>query len=272
MITNGGNEVDLWLRRFQSVQKWSLAHDEGGRRWGMMTTNISEVYNNVLKGARGLPVTAILELTFYRTNEYFRDRRAKANEKLANGQMWVDDINTYIEAKREKANRHQVRAFDRGRGLYDVITPCRWSDGSRKGGRSHSVNLDKGTCTCGKATLFHYPCSHILAVCGDMAIDYNQFISRFYSVHELAQTWAPLFHPIPDVDYWDPYFGPKLIPNKKLKIDKPGRRTSRRIRNDMDEMEKSTEIRCGNCREVGHNVRKCPSRLAPLAPPQPTNG
>ena len=36
-----------------------------------MTTNISEVFNSVLKGARSLPVTTLVQLTFFRLNSYF---------------------------------------------------------------------------------------------------------------------------------------------------------------------------------------------------------
>ncbi|RVW35600.1 hypothetical protein CK203_112562 [Vitis vinifera] len=41
----------------------------------IMTTNMSEVFNGVLKGARNLPITALVQLTFYRVNSYFTVRR-----------------------------------------------------------------------------------------------------------------------------------------------------------------------------------------------------
>ena len=47
------------------------AHDDGGWRYGDMTSNLVECFNNVLKGARALPVTAIVEYTFFKLNEYF---------------------------------------------------------------------------------------------------------------------------------------------------------------------------------------------------------
>ncbi|XP_075515402.1 uncharacterized protein LOC142550045 [Primulina tabacum] len=47
-------------------EKWSLAHDGGWRR-GIMTTNISECINGVLKGVRRLQITAIVELTLQRS-------------------------------------------------------------------------------------------------------------------------------------------------------------------------------------------------------------
>ena len=42
------------------LDKWTQAHD-GGRRYGAMTTKISKCFNRVLKGARGLPIAAMVE-------------------------------------------------------------------------------------------------------------------------------------------------------------------------------------------------------------------
>ena len=36
-----------------------------------MTTNMSGVFNGVLKGAHNLPITTLVQLTFYRVNNYF---------------------------------------------------------------------------------------------------------------------------------------------------------------------------------------------------------
>ena len=43
------SEALQWLEAVP-FQLWALSHD-GGRRYGLMTTNISEVFNSVLKGA-----------------------------------------------------------------------------------------------------------------------------------------------------------------------------------------------------------------------------
>ena len=48
----------------EDLDKWTQPHD-GGRRYGAMTTNISECFNGVLKGARGLPIAAMVEFTFF---------------------------------------------------------------------------------------------------------------------------------------------------------------------------------------------------------------
>ena len=46
----------------ENLEKWTQSHD-GGRRFEPMTTNISECFNGVLKGARGLPIAAMVEFT-----------------------------------------------------------------------------------------------------------------------------------------------------------------------------------------------------------------
>ena len=43
----------------------ALSYDFGGRRYGNMTTNLLEIYNNILKSVRGLHVMAIEQMTFF---------------------------------------------------------------------------------------------------------------------------------------------------------------------------------------------------------------
>ena len=60
-------EALQWLEAIP-LSLWALSHD-GGRRYGIMTTNMSEVFNSVLKGARSLPISALVQLTFSRLNQ-----------------------------------------------------------------------------------------------------------------------------------------------------------------------------------------------------------
>ena len=43
----------------EDLEAWTLSHDRG-HRYGAMTTNMSECFNGVLKGARGLPISALV--------------------------------------------------------------------------------------------------------------------------------------------------------------------------------------------------------------------
>jgi hypothetical protein len=38
-----------------SKEKWTLAYNTGGWRWGFMTSNMVEMFNSLLEGARVFP-------------------------------------------------------------------------------------------------------------------------------------------------------------------------------------------------------------------------
>jgi hypothetical protein len=50
-------------------EKWALAYDKGGKHCGYMTSNMTDVFNSILRGVRSLPVTAIASFTIYKCNE-----------------------------------------------------------------------------------------------------------------------------------------------------------------------------------------------------------
>ena len=53
-----------------------------------MTTILSEIYNNILKSVRGLPITAIVQMIFFRANKFFVERRANVEEFLERDVIW----------------------------------------------------------------------------------------------------------------------------------------------------------------------------------------
>jgi hypothetical protein len=58
-----------WLEeQMVNKHKWSNAFDEGGWKYGVQNTNLSKVLNKVLKGVCAMPVSAIVEYTFYKIN------------------------------------------------------------------------------------------------------------------------------------------------------------------------------------------------------------
>ena len=52
-----------WIDRIP-LEKWTQAYD-GGKRYGHMTTNLAECINFLLKGARSLPISALVKATCY---------------------------------------------------------------------------------------------------------------------------------------------------------------------------------------------------------------
>ena len=74
-------EAQRWFEAIP-FEKWALSCD-GGQRYRIMTTTMFEIFNSVLKGARSLLVTALVQLTFFRLNTYFVARREQGHNKLA---------------------------------------------------------------------------------------------------------------------------------------------------------------------------------------------
>lgn len=238
--------------------KWSIHHD-GGFRFGVKTTNMSEVFNGVLKGARCLPITALVQMTFFRVNSYFATRRSWSKRRLEEGHELSEKAKKTIEANMEKAAHHEVVAFDYDAiGLYQVRTG-RGRRKAGKGGNSHTVNLLSKTCTCEKLRIYKLPCSHVLAVCRHRSLSHADFVDSFFMTAEYRRSYAKCFAPVPDPCHWSAYNGPTTIANPDLKRG-PGRRSTR-IRNEMDERPNRVKKACSVCRRPGHNKKTCPTLI-----------
>jgi len=171
-----------WIEH-EPKEKWSLLYDEGGSRYGIMTTNLAEVYNWVLRGVRGLPLVGIVEFFLYRTIKYFRDRYAVAAKAMQDDrQVYGYKMTKYMEDAFIKARLHRVSEHGSADRRFEVI--CR--DKGRLGGRreSHSqecvLRNDGCVCSCRKPGLLHRPCTHVIAACIEAGgVDPRMFVSNY---------------------------------------------------------------------------------------------
>ncbi|KAH9608952.1 hypothetical protein KSS87_008828 [Heliosperma pusillum] len=189
--------------------KWSLCHD-GGHRYGIKTTNNSECFNGVLKRVRFLPITALVKATFFRLNSYFVERRGNANGRMLLGHTWSEKVQQKLQENIDLAAHHTITIFYHQTGLYGVVT----GSGNRlttDAQHSHMVHLSEKTCTCNKWQIYHYPCSHVMAVCRSFGISSDQYVDPFYSCGELYGSYRPIFHPVSDEANWGPWVDNDLI-------------------------------------------------------------
>ena len=112
------SEVLQWLKEIP-FHLWGLSHD-GGRRYGIMTTNISEVFNSVFKGARSLPVTALVQLTFFRLNSYFVARRELDANRLTYAEQFTPYVDAQIQGCVVKAGSMEIVLYDHVTGLFHL--------------------------------------------------------------------------------------------------------------------------------------------------------
>ena len=111
-------EAQQWLEVIP-LEIWSLSYD-GGQRYGIMTTNMSEVFNNVLKGARSLPITALSQLTFFRLNSYFVARREQGGNILTSNEQYTSYVDAQIKAHVVKARLMKIVLYDHIQGRFHV--------------------------------------------------------------------------------------------------------------------------------------------------------
>ncbi|KAH7848827.1 hypothetical protein Vadar_008632 [Vaccinium darrowii] len=236
-------------------KNWTFAYD-GGRRYGTETTNVSESFNGVLKEARHLPIMATVMTTFYKCVEYFDDRLVKSMQFKANG----NDFSLFAKKKYDRWNDnavgHNVIVINRAAGLYEVHTPMNPTS-PYKGNHKHTVELSMHRCTCNKIQLWKLPCSHVIAVCKKMRLDPRQYFNKYWSIDTTIFMYGSLtFKPLPDVPYWPPYNGPRVLPDTE-RLRGRGRPRVNRLRTEMDWLESQPPQTCSLCGERGHNRRRC---------------
>ncbi|XP_015969289.1 uncharacterized protein LOC107492745 [Arachis duranensis] len=207
-----------WANRME-YDKWTQ-HEDSGRRFGHMTTNISECVNSVLKGTRSLPVTSLVQSTYGRLAQLFVVRGHTAEAQLGSGNEFCQALAKAIDRNLRDSRCFTVTLYDRHQSEYTVAetTPTgRFSLGS------YRVSLKDHRCDCGHFQALHYPCCHAIACCAS-------------------------------------YAGPTIIPDPNMRRAKEGRPRATRIRGSMDQSLENQPKRCGLCHQAGHTRRNCDQR------------
>ena len=131
----------------ESVDMWTQSHD-GGRCSGAMTTNISECFNGVLKGARGLHIAALVEFTWSKLVEYFHDWHKEYQYELLQGKKWSEyAFDTWNENKL-KSEKHYLKAFSNEQMIYQIVTQLNTCSAGG-GNHSYEVRLQERTSVAG---------------------------------------------------------------------------------------------------------------------------
>ncbi|KAL6524537.1 hypothetical protein OROHE_016208 [Orobanche hederae] len=210
----------------------------------------------------------MVEYIYYRSVKLVAERRTQTLNDLQNGHTYCKKSRELFANIEQKASSHKIIPYHEQRGVFEVVTArYKTKKGPWKGGNKHTVDLDKGCCTCGKWSRYHSPCSHIVAGCLTCNLDWKQYIEPYHSLATLYEMWKYEFQPIPNQAYWTfpiangwEKYG-TLIPDENLrrKKNKRGQRgQSQRIRTEMDNSRRVQ--RCGVCGQEGHTKRsrRCP--------------
>ena len=148
----------------------------------------------MLKGARALPIQALIARTFFRLVKFIRIRREKTEQS-----------NTSLTPKNEKMLRcHKNMACVYSRQRFSRVE---WEVSTREG-YTCTVTLREGESyyTCNLPQLQKLSCAHVIAACskegGCTNISTYVSCASWYSVDYYRKSCAPMFHPVPNRRFW----------------------------------------------------------------------
>ncbi|EEE54614.1 hypothetical protein OsJ_01853 [Oryza sativa Japonica Group] len=262
-------KTELEIRKFsqwilhEPKEKWAKAYDTGGARYGIMTTNLAEVYNWVMRGVRGLPLVGIVEFILHGTCRYFRDRFQAVLPSMPNNSILFGAfMQKKLEELRKKAMKHRAVVQGTQQHRFEILCQDKAGRGIyRKRVKQECVLKADGTChcSCAKPKLLHRPSTHVIAAAAECGIPDAVYVSQYFSKQAIYHTWSGEIYGFGIAGEFTETNDEVLnIPDPSKLRGKAGRRRTRRIRNDMDESEAGRVKRCSKCDEHGHTYKHCP--------------
>ncbi|XP_029146891.1 uncharacterized protein [Arachis hypogaea] len=242
-----GEAYITWLNRIPREQ-YALAFD-GGYRWGHMTTNLVEYINSVLKGARNLPITALVKVTFYRLNELFTRKRAEAKPRITAGHVFSELVTSKLHVNQLASGNIQVNCFDRQNEVFEVH--------EMPSGVEYAVDLRRQRRDCGEFQVDRIPCKHVFTHCANQRLDWQVYVHEVYKMDQLRRLYRARFRPLGNPTTWPAYNGPRFVPNPYLRIVAKGRLRMTRFLNDMDTRMLRRPRICKQYGAKGHSRSRC---------------
>ncbi|XP_016681421.1 uncharacterized protein [Gossypium hirsutum] len=157
-----------WLGTMEPWQ-WAQSFDEGFC-YGQMTTNLVEGINAVLLKTRHLPITSVFSATFYRLATLMPRMGQQQVDQIKAGHVFVEHVRDAMVVNRRLERSINVEKYSRRLETFRVTETI-----SRRPGiptRSYGVDLRNRRCECRRFETLHYPCAHVVAVCGGITVDW----------------------------------------------------------------------------------------------------
>ena len=230
-------------------------------RYGIVTSNMSEVTNSMFEKARDVPWKSCIHMILSKMVERIGDLSEKYKDKTG----VVQEVENILRTHWDDCSGMSIVAMNGENGeVFTVFEPARGPFAVESIG--YNMNVLTKACDCGLWQEHGYPCVHAVAflkkhrnvsfealleeVCPEYTYESNHslFKRNFLTVCvdkvEMDTTiLAPLF--------------------KKRKAGRPKKKRYRkRSRVSTKSNETSTSARCSRCGIAGHNVRTCVARQA----------
>ncbi|XP_077246056.1 uncharacterized protein LOC143885901 [Tasmannia lanceolata] len=250
-------EAYKWIEEVPK-KNWASVYFPGSR-YNELPTNAVECFNVILKEARELPITSLVDHIRWKDSNFFQ-----SHHKL--GHSW----NTHLTGKAEEWFVSPCDSACR-------YTPyaCSWTEFEVKSlTNADRVDLEKKTCTCGRFQTIGLPCEHVITAMGMNHLDPYVYCEEWFLADTYLNTYDGVVYPTLDRSQW-------LEPPNRLTLvfpplvkRQPGRPRKCRLSKGL---QIGSHHNCGTCGEPGHNKRSCKNRprvnrgvnVTPIMPSEP---
>ncbi|XP_020262981.1 uncharacterized protein LOC109838960 [Asparagus officinalis] len=166
-----------------SPDQWANAFFPG-IRYGHVTSNVAESFNNWIREARMLRILQMV-----------KHIRKQIMVRMSNRRLLGDKWAGYLCPQAEmvlKENIEKGRPLDVKQATADIFEV--------QAHKTTRVDLEKKTCTCRAWDVMRIPCKHACAVISYMKRDIYQYCDWFMSIEAFKKSYDPILYPIPDYE------------------------------------------------------------------------
>ncbi|XP_048604835.1 uncharacterized protein LOC125582274 [Brassica napus] len=226
-------------------RKWARSYAPANR-YNIMTTNIAESLNSMLRMPRELPIISLLEtIRLTMTTWFFERREAAAKHKHLVTPKVVQKLVSRLGAAM-LLNVYQV-----DRSEFEVKNET----------MKFVVDLEKRHCTCNVFDIDKIPCIHAIAAAKHIKRDENLFVDASHLTETWAKAYAESIHPGGELststypENIDELSCPP--PSTKKKSGRPPTKRKRSVGEFGVPGSKSQSHKCSRCGTGGHNKSTC---------------
>ncbi|XP_070015062.1 uncharacterized protein [Nicotiana sylvestris] len=170
------------------------------RRYDRLTTNMVESMNSVLLKGREMHILRMLDFTQEKLEEWFYERRKKANETFHRVSIWAEE-----EMTKKMDLACKMFVFNLDSMLFRINSE----------GIEFIVDLKKRTCDCVEFQLDELPCPHAIAAINKRYLQKSDYCSNWYSRETRLKTYEGHVNTVGDQKSWE------IPQNVQSEITKP---------------------------------------------------
>lgn len=167
------------------LQHWTRSHFVGAR-YNIMTSNLAESWNAVLREAREYPIVPLVEFIRQKLMVWFSTRRDAIKDS---DRGLTPKVNGLLAASFEQCGGYDVRKV--GNDEYEV---------QDLKGASFVVDLADRSCSCFEFQKLGIPCSHAISAALKSNVKVEGLVEEVYTIDYLKNAYAEHILPPADLD------------------------------------------------------------------------